>query len=93
MNQHACEQSPERRSSTMGRAGLVLQRKPVFGQRALQVAVEAEMAWLLAECGLNHRANDELRNVPAGQIQLSTDNNPAHLGQQITRRLYGGINQ
>lgn len=59
----------------------------------LQTAVETELARLLAEGSFNPQTNITLQDIPAGQIQLSHDNDPTQLGRQIARSVYGGINQ
>lgn len=59
----------------------------------LQTAMETELARLLAEGGLTRRTNIAIRDVPAGQIQLSNDNDPGELGRQIAQSVYGGINR
>lgn len=59
----------------------------------LQAAVEAELARLLAEGGLNRQTNIALRDVPAGHIQLSNENEPGQLGRQIAQSVYGGLNR
>lgn len=59
----------------------------------LQTAVETELTRLLSEDGLNRHTNIALREVPANQIQLPGDNNPAQLGRRIARSVYGGMNR
>lgn len=59
-------------------------------QAALQVAVETELARLLAEGGLG-LPGGSLRSVQGGQITGVNGNDPAGLGQQIARAVYGGI--
>ena len=59
----------------------------------VQAAVEAELARLLAADGLasSLQAGGALYCVPAGSIQMASDDNPNTLGQQIARAVYGGI--
>lgn len=59
----------------------------------VKAAVEAELSRLLTANGL---ANSLLTggatpSVPAPGIEVSSDRNPAQLGQQIGRAIYGGI--
>lgn len=61
----------------------------------LQAAFEAELGRLLAANGLSPGllAGGAVYRVPAGTIQLSSENNPSVLGQQIAQAVYGGIGQ
>lgn len=74
---------------------LVLDGLPITrSQRPLvQAAVEAELARLLAADGLSPIvvAGGVLPRVPAGDIQLTKDDDPGSLGQQIARAVYRGI--
>jgi len=59
----------------------------------LQAAVEAELARLLMAEGLGSglRSGSVVPRVPAGTIKLSSEGNPAQLGQQIAQAVYGGM--
>lgn len=58
----------------------------------LGTAVTDELTRLIAESGLpsNMPTGGIVPSIPAGSIQLGHDNNPALLGQQIARAVYGG---
>jgi hypothetical protein len=58
----------------------------------LQVAVESELARLLAEGGLSRSlgSGGAYPTLAAAPIQL-TSQHPTHLGQQIARAVYGGM--
>jgi hypothetical protein len=67
---------------------------PFPGERPLlQAAIEAELTRLLANGGLNDalRSGGALYNVRTAGFQLAHDGNPARLGEQIARAVYGGI--
>jgi hypothetical protein len=66
---------------------------PPDQQPQLQAAVEAELARLLAARGLSPElaTGGVVPSVAAGSLQLAGINNPAHLGTQIARAVYGGI--
>ena len=66
---------------------------PHHQQPVLQVAVETELIRLLASDGLGKDlfSGGTLPQIYASTIQLSSDNNPAHLGRQIAQSLYVGI--
>lgn len=74
---------------------LVLDGLPIDHRHGplIKAAVEAELGRLLAADGLaNSLANGGATpSVPASGIQVSHDSNPARLGQQIGRAIYGGI--
>ena len=57
----------------------------------LITAVETELARLLTEGGLPHRAGVARREQSAEPIQVTAD--PTQLGQQIARSVYGGMNR
>ncbi len=58
----------------------------------LGTAVTTELTRLISESGLPAAmpANGTVPSVPAGTIQLGSNNNPARLGQQIAQAVYGG---
>lgn len=63
-------------------------------QRAgLKAAVEAELAGLLTRNGIASGLQDggSLGTVQAGSISVGEQNEPAQLGRQIGRSIYGGI--
>jgi hypothetical protein len=62
-------------------------------QRQLQAALEAELAHLLGQGGLapSLLGGGMLPDVPAGAISPPAEGQPAQLGQQIARAVYGGI--
>jgi hypothetical protein len=62
-------------------------------QPLLQAAIEAELSRLLGADGLAHdlQGGGAFPRVPGGSIQLSGNNAPAHLGQQIARAVHGSI--
>jgi hypothetical protein len=66
---------------------------PYHQRPQLQAAVEAELTRLLVAEGLAPGliTGGALARVPAGAIQLTGDNDPTHLGQQIAQAVYGGI--
>jgi hypothetical protein len=74
---------------------LILDGLPItHSQRPLvQAAVEAELARLLTNDGLapGLQTGDMVPRIPGGDIQLTGDNNPNALGQQIAQAVYGGI--
>jgi hypothetical protein len=59
----------------------------------LQAAVEAELGRLLTEGGMGESlaAGGAVPSLRAEGFQMSGDGNPAQLGQQIARSVYGGI--
>ncbi len=61
----------------------------------LQAAVEAELARLLAAGGVASglREGGALPRLQGGAIQLAEGRDPARLGQQIARAVYGGIGE
>jgi hypothetical protein len=64
-------------------------------QPLLQAAVETELARLLAAGGVapDLREGGALPRVQGGTIQLAEERDPAHLGKQIARAVYGGIGE
>ncbi len=74
---------------------LILDGLPIARNQGplVQVAVEAELARLLAADGLaaNLLAGGALAHVQAGSIQLTGEGNPGQLGQQVAQAVYGGI--
>jgi len=74
---------------------LILDGLPItHSQRPqVQASVEAELARLLAADGLASglQTGGMLPHLPGGNIQLTGDNNPSALGQQIAQAVYGGI--
>ena len=74
---------------------LILDGLPVSHaqQPLLQAAIEAELSRLLAADGLAHelQSGGAFPRVPGGSIQLTGNNTPAHLGQQIARAVHNGI--
>lgn len=73
---------------------LILEGIPLsLRQRALLgTAVTDELTRLIAEGGLpaGLPAGGAVPSIPAGAIQLGSDNNPALLGRQIAQAVYGG---
>jgi hypothetical protein len=59
---------------------------------ALGAALEGELARLIAGGGLpaGLAGGGAVPSLPAAAIQLSGDNDPAHLGRQIAGAVYGG---
>lgn len=57
----------------------------------LQAAVEAELARLLTEQGLNHAASGVTPHLSAGSIQTGRYYQPAHLSHRIAQAIYGGL--
>jgi hypothetical protein len=66
---------------------------PIDQQPQLRAAVEAELARLLAARGLSPElaTGGAIPSVAAGSLRLAGEGNPAHLGIQIARAVYGGI--
>ena len=60
---------------------------------ALQSAVEAELARLLAEGGLSPtlEAGGARPSLPAGAVELAPGGDAAHLGAQIAQAVYQGM--
>ena len=56
-------------------------------------AVEAELAQLLSDGGLasTWQSGGAVPGVGAEAIQLASESNPAHIGQQIAQAVYGGL--
>jgi hypothetical protein len=72
---------------------LVLHGLPLTSSQGpmVQAAVEAELARLLTEQGLSRSSGSAVPHLSAGSIQLTKDNQPAHLGHQIAQSVYGGL--
>ena len=74
---------------------LVLDGLPIDHHQGplVKAAVEAELSRLLTANGLTNSllAGGAMPSVPAPGIQVANDSNPARLGQQIGRAIYGGI--
>jgi hypothetical protein len=72
--------------------GITLRR----GQEPLlRAAVEAELARLFSTHGVASglMSGGAVPRLHAGDIQLATENNAQHLGQQIARALHGGLGE
>ncbi len=74
---------------------LILDGLPITpGQHPLlQAAIEAELSRLLATNGLasDLQGGGAFPRAPGGNIQLSGNDTPAHLGQQIAHAVHGSI--
>lgn len=74
---------------------LILDGLPIERAQGSQVqaAVEAELARLLAENGLESSlaVGGAVPQVRAGAMQLSAGGSPADMGTQIARSVYGGL--
>jgi len=74
---------------------LVLDGLPIDHHQGplIKAAVEAELSRLLTANGLANSlmTGGAMPSAPAPGIQVSRDSNPARLGQQIGRAIYGGI--
>ena len=74
---------------------LVLDGLPIAHSQSplLQAAIEAELSRLLAADGLatDLQTGGAFPRVPGGNIQLTGNTHPAHLGQQIARAVHGSI--
>ena len=74
---------------------LVLDGLPIdhYQGPLIKAAVEAELTRLLTANGLANSlmAVGAMPSAPVPGIQLAKDSNPARLGQQIGRAIYGGI--
>lgn len=59
----------------------------------LQAAVEAEVARLLAADGLRSEllSGGAMRSLSAGEIQVTNNMSPLHLGNQIAQAVHGGV--
>lgn len=62
-------------------------------REVLGTAVAAELTRLLTANGLSPdiQTGAALGHMPTDTIQLTGNNNPTHLGQQIAQAVYGGI--
>jgi hypothetical protein len=70
---------------------------PYHQQPLLQTAVETELARLFT-VNVNRPANGLLTgkavsHISAGDIQSANESEPGHLGQQIARAVYEGVNR
>lgn len=76
---------------------LVLDGLPVTGAQAprVEAALEAELGRLLAdgEVSPGLLSDGAVAHVPGGTIQMSGQSDPAGIGRQVARALYGGIGQ
>jgi hypothetical protein len=57
----------------------------------VQVAVETELARLLAEHGLSHLSAGAVPRLSANSIQVTRDSKPAQLGNQIAQAIYSTL--
>lgn len=59
----------------------------------LQAAVEVELARLLAAGGLRSEllSGGAMRSLGAGQIQVTNNMSPLHLGNRIAQAVHGGV--
>ena len=62
-------------------------------REVLGTVVTTELTRLLTANGLspNLQTGAALGHIPTGTIQLTGNNDPTHLGQQIAQAVYGGI--
>jgi hypothetical protein len=60
-----------------------------------KAAVETELAHLLSAGGLsaNLVAGWAVSQAPAGDIQVTNENNPTSLGQQVAQAVYEGLSK
>lgn len=76
---------------------LILDGLPVHRTQAplVQAAVEAELARLLTTGGMSGdlAAGGAVPTVSAGSMNISTESQPASLGNQIAQAVYGGISK
>ena len=74
---------------------LVLDCLPIDHHQSplIKTTVEAELSRLLTANGLadSLMVGGAMPSVSASGIQVANDSNPARLGQQIGRAIYGGI--
>lgn len=72
---------------------LVLDGLPVTSSDGsiIQVAVETELARLLAGQGLTGLSAKAVPHVPGGPIELARETKPAHLGHQIAQAIHTGL--
>jgi len=68
---------------------------PHSGRPLLRASVEAELARLIAAEGLSPGliGDRAVARLQGGELQLRGENDPAHLGRQIARAVYGGIGE
>jgi hypothetical protein len=57
----------------------------------VQVAVETELARLLAEQGLSDSSASAVPHLSASSIQITRDSRPAQLGHQIAQAVYRSL--
>ncbi len=74
---------------------LILDGLPVTRSQGplVQAAIEVELARLLVADGLatSLLAGGTMPQVPPSAIQLASESDPTHLGQQIAQAVYRGI--
>jgi hypothetical protein len=65
-----------------------------YRQPMLQAAVETELARLFTANGTADglTTGGAVSHISAGDIQLADESDPAHLGRQIARSVYEGVN-
>lgn len=68
---------------------------PYHQQPLLQAAVEMELGRLLTTNGPANSlmTGGAVSHISAGDIQSADEGDPGHLGQQIARAVYEGINR
>lgn len=68
---------------------------PYHQQEQLQAAVEMELGHLLTTNSLPNglKQGGAISNISAGEIQLAVESDSTHLGQQIARAVYKGVNR
>lgn len=73
---------------------LVLDGLPISNVQAsaLRAVAEVEMARQLAENGLRQMPGGAIPHLSAGSIEWPEGGNVSHLGQQIARAVFQGVN-
>lgn len=68
---------------------------PYHQQEQLQSAVEMELGHLLTTNSLANvlKQGGAVSHISAGDIKLANESDPTHLGQQIARSVYEGVNR
>jgi len=68
---------------------------PYHQQEQLQAAVEMELGRLLTTNSLANglKQGGAVSHISVGDIQLTDENNPTDLGQQIAQKVYEGISR